>query len=157
MNTSTVKGVQPNGTWKPNDGDLLYKYEYLMEDDTIITAFHTTNEPVAQIGEAVEYLVTKQTTRGKSGKVRKPGAPFAPGGGYTPNRQAKDSAVQEMIRKQWAINQAREFLCFTCGDPSQLTLRDVAAGARHFLLMAEDLDAYIEKSKPVDNADDLPF
>lgn len=154
MTTSKVKGVQPNGTWNTNDGATFYKFEYHMEDDTILTAFHKTAEPVAQPGDQVEYEVTKQSQRGKSGKVRKPGSG---GAAYTQGSSRAD--VQAEISRQWAINAAIQWILGTSGDPSQEGLRQVAAVARLLLDMRDDMDGFIVKMKNVDirDASDLPF
>lgn len=149
MTTSKIKGVQPNGTWNTNDGATLYKYEYHMEDDTILTAFHKTNAPIAEVGAEVEYEVTKQSARGKSGKVRKPGSGNY-GSGYS------RAAVQDIIGKQWAIGQAMQWWLGTSPDPTQDGLRQVAATARLILEMRDDMDAFIDKYKNVDT-NDLPF
>ena len=153
MNTSKIKGVQAAGTWKPGDGSELFKFEYHMEDGTILTAFHKTNAPIAQQGEEVEYEVTKTSSRGKSGKVRKPGQ----GGGRSYGGGGQRDYSQ--IGRQWAINAASEFLTSTSVDPSKLNLQDVAANAAHLELMSKDFDAYIAQCKEhmPNPSDDLPF
>jgi hypothetical protein len=153
MTTSKIKGVQPNGTWNTNDGATLYKYEYHMEDDTILTAFHKTNAPIAEVGAEVEYEVTKQSARGKSGKVRKPGS-FT--GGYGGGGGMSRADVQDQIGKQWAIGQAMQWWLATSPDPTQDGLRQVAATARLILEMRDDMEAFIHKYKNVDT-NDLPF
>jgi len=153
MNTSTVKGVQPSGTWQPGDGSTLYKFEYHMEDGTILTAFHKNQEPVAASGEEVEYEVTKQSQRGKSGKVRKPGSftPQANGSGFSQGKSNSDE-----IGRQWAINAAMTWVTNISPDPSKDGLRQVAATARLLIEMRDDMDGFIDKYKNVDT-NDLPF
>jgi len=158
MNTSSIKGVQPNGTWQPNDGDLLFKYEYDMEDGTTITAFHKTNAPVAEVGEAVEYEVTKQSARGKSGKVRKPGSftPQTNGNGFSRMTKEEWAEKDDKVSRQWAINSAMNWVTNVSPDPSKDGLRQVAATARLLIEMRDDLDGFISKYKNADT-NDLPF
>lgn len=163
MQESKIESVQGSGTFNPEPGVELYKYEYRMEDGTTLTAFHKTQAPVAGVGEAVVYEVTKTGTRGKSGKVRKPGE-FQPsgGGGWKAGNAEKmefERERQGRIGRQWAVNAAIEFMTSTSSDPGKITLRDVCANARHFDLMAQDFDAYLDKSKgeEVKPSDDFPF
>jgi hypothetical protein len=125
-----------------------------MEDDTILTAFHKSDSPVAQPGDEVEYEVTKQSARGKSGKVRKPGS----GQGYQRGGGSR-SEVQDQIARQWAINASIQWILGTSGDPSKEGLVQVAAIARLLLEMRDDMDGFIVKMKHVDirDASDLPF
>ena len=152
MTQGVIKSVQPAGSWDTSDGTTLYKYEYEMEDGQALTAFHKKQEPVGQPGDKVEYELGKNTQRGWTGKVRKPGNPAYPAGG---GRGGRD---QGQIGRQWAINAAINYLTSTAGDPSALTARWVCGQAKEFYEMSQDFDAYLEKNKPVQPGDDdLPF
>ena len=70
MKQSKVKAVQPNGTWESQHG-LFYKYEYTMEDGTVINAQHKSQTPF-NTGELVEYEVKGTNDYGSWGKVGKP-------------------------------------------------------------------------------------
>jgi len=69
LKTSTVKSVQGSGTWDSNYG-TLYSFEYQMEDGTILKANHKTDSPF-NVGEKVDYEITKENEFGKIGKVKK--------------------------------------------------------------------------------------
>lgn len=158
MTQGVIKSVQPAGSWNTNDGNVLFKYEYEMEDGTTLTAFHQKQEPVGDVGDECEYELRKNTQRGWTGKVRKPGS--APN--YSASRSNGSGRNQEQIQRQWAINAAIEFLTSTAGDPSQLTSRWVCGQAKEFFEMSLDFDAYLEKTKPGDKPnkagdDGLPF
>ena len=103
MPTSKIKSVQGAGDWTPEGGDPLYKFEYDMEDGTIFTAFHKKQAPLFEAGAEVEYEITKTGTKGKSGKVRKPGQAFnaESAGGYK-----MDPKTQRNIENSWALRTA---------------------------------------------------
>ena len=151
MTQGVIKSVQPAGSWNTGDGTTLYKFEYQMEDGQALTAFHKKQEPVAQPGEKVEYELGKNTQRGWTGKVRKPGNPAFPGSSGGGGRD------QSQIARQWAINAAINYLTSTAGDPSKLTARWVCGQAKEFYEMSQDFDAYLENTKPVEPGTDLPF
>lgn len=123
MSLSAVKSVQANGSF-PNDygavqdnpdlphhgQKLLYKFEYEMEDGTIMTANHKTSISPFPEGSEVEYEIVKtHPEHGKSGKVKKPDT-----GNYTrsgaSNGKPIDDNVQAMIVKQNALGHATELL-----------------------------------------------
>jgi hypothetical protein len=80
--TTRVKNVQPNGTWETN-GTTYFKFEYELEDGTVLTASHQSATNFFNIYEEVEYEITKTNQYGNYGKVRKPQAGGAtPGSGY---------------------------------------------------------------------------
>jgi len=66
-----VKSVQANGTYDSDYG-TLYKFEYEMEDGTILTANHKAEGGNFKTGEEVEYEVKGESSYGKYGKVSKP-------------------------------------------------------------------------------------
>lgn len=67
---SKVKSVQANGTWNSQYG-VLYKYEYVMEDGTVINANHKENKSYEN-GTEVEYEIKRTNSHGNSGNVRLP-------------------------------------------------------------------------------------
>ncbi len=69
---SKVRSVQASGTWNTNDGKLMYRFDYVMEDDVALQANHVS-EVHFKVGDEVDYEVTRtHETYGKSGKVSKP-------------------------------------------------------------------------------------
>lgn len=72
---SKVKSVQGSGSWEFN-GSLMYKFEYQMEDGTILVANHKTQQCPFNVGDEVEYEITKENQYGKQGKVGKPQEAF---------------------------------------------------------------------------------
>lgn len=72
MKTSKVKAVQASGTWSPQDrpNEILYKFEYLMDDEQVVNAMHKTVDGFFKVGSDVEYEITRPEYN--SGKVRKP-------------------------------------------------------------------------------------
>lgn len=80
---SKVKSVTGNGTFDsqygiphdqndPNSKKVMFKYEYEMEDGTVLTANHKSYTAPFKTGDAVEYEITKENEYGKQGKVSKP-------------------------------------------------------------------------------------
>ena len=83
MKTSKVKSVKVGGDWE-KDGKVYYRHDYVMEDGQKIQANHTTENPI-NVGEEVEYNVTRSHEKyGDSGSVKKPND-FKKGGGYKPD------------------------------------------------------------------------
>lgn len=125
MGLSKVKSVQASGSFEnaygepqgnpdlPNHGKkLLYKFEYAMEDGTIITANHKTNTSPFPSGTEVEYEVKKDDPQyGKSGSVKKPDTGNyqnnAPG---TPKGGVGEDLRQLMIVRQSSLKVATEIL-----------------------------------------------
>lgn len=68
---SKVKRVQGNGDWDSKYGKM-YKFEYEFEDGTILVANHKEPNGNFQVGDEVEYEVTRENEYGKQGKVSKP-------------------------------------------------------------------------------------
>jgi len=111
---SKVKSVTGNGAFENvNGGDLgngkkgFFKFEYTMEDGTIITANHKTNSSF-KVGDDVEYEVKKDDpTYGKSGSVGKPKeGNFSTGGGHTkqPFIPADQDAILYSVCLKEAVN-----------------------------------------------------
>ncbi len=134
---SKVKNVTANGSFEnqygtpdENGKKLLYKFEYEMEDGTIINANHKYKDGNFEVGSSVEYEVKKDDPEyGKSGKVTKPGA-----GNFSnkPSGGSKvDSNVQAMIVKQNALGHATELLKHNAiMDNSKFLSKDVMALAQ---------------------------
>jgi hypothetical protein len=121
MKTSKIKSVQANGTFEGNYG-TMYKFEYQMEDGTILVANHKTPEGAFKVGEEVEYEITRTNEYGNQGKVKRPqpeGAGF--GGGFSGgNKRVVDN---EAIMYQVAIKCATELFAhkgITMPTPAEL-------------------------------------
>ena len=112
-----------------------------------------TEAPPYKLGDTVWWQETGHTARGDK-KLKISSKP-------PQQMQARSTSGnddrQKSIVTQFALREALAFLQFTCQRPDELTLRDVAAHARHYLAMVEDLDGYIDKSKDATKGDDLPF
>jgi len=95
MKTSKVKSVQPNGTYDSqygvddgNGNKIMYKFEYEMEDGTVMTAGHKTVQSPFNIGDTVEYEILN--TNFNSGSVKKPQEQFnsnSGGGNFSPSKE----------------------------------------------------------------------
>lgn len=103
---STVKEVQPNGTWDSPNG-TLYKFAYLMEDGTEVTANHKSASCPFKAGDEVEYEVKGSNSFGSWGKVGKVGG-FQQGN--QPRGQKMDSDTQQRIERSWAMGHAVQML-----------------------------------------------
>ena len=66
-----VKAVQPTGTYDSAYG-TLFKFEYQMEDDTVLSANHKSQDGFFKVGEPIEYLVKGKNANGNYGSVSKP-------------------------------------------------------------------------------------
>ena len=104
MKTGTVKEVTANGTWDRPEG-TLYKFEYIMEDGSSLTANHKTSSAPFKAGDAVEYEIKGSNSYGAWGRVQKVG-------GYQPRTggRAQDPETQARIERSWAIGQAVNIL-----------------------------------------------
>jgi len=156
MTESKVVSVKFTGTFNPEVGVELYKYDYAMEDGTTLTAFHKTNSAAVGVGEPAAYEVKKSGARGNSGSVRKPGDFSTRSSGGS---SQKDDRDWDQVGRQWAVNAAIQFMTRTSADPSKIDLPWLAGTAKHMWEMSQDFDTYLEKvkeSKPNDG-EDLPF
>lgn len=125
---SRVKEVQANGTFDSQYG-MLYKFEYTMEDGTVLNANHKASSPF-RIGDAVEYVITKDNQYGKSGKVSKAGMNHAPANtNYTPqgNTGAPQAQAQAPAPKPRANSHDRS-ASFALSYAKDIM---VAAGGQH--------------------------
>lgn len=69
---SKVKSVQGSGTWNGKDGTTFYKFDYEMEDGTLLQASHKKPESFPE-GAEVDYEVKRDhEVYGKAGTVSKP-------------------------------------------------------------------------------------
>ena len=139
---SKVKSVQANGsfendfgTLQENGKKLLFKFEYEMEDGTIITANHKTQECPFKTGDEIDYEVKKTHPEyGKSGTVKKPESSNY-GGSNASYSKGDDSARQLMICRQSSLNRAVEVLCHNSAigaKPNQVDPVDVVELAGRF-------------------------
>lgn len=101
---SKVKSAQANGTWDSQYG-LMYKYEYVMQDGTVITANHKENKHY-EVGTEVEYEIKRTNSHGNSGSVGLPKDENAGVGSSSSNNSSnnykggKDNRTQFMILAQ---------------------------------------------------------
>jgi hypothetical protein len=98
---SKVKSVQGSGTYDSKFG-LLYKFEYQMEDNTVLTANHKT-ENSFKVGDEVEYEVKGSNDYGSYGSVGKPKEQHQP-------QKSKDDYVKG-IEVGHAVNNAVNLIC----------------------------------------------
>ena len=99
MKTSKVKNVTGNVTWDSPNG-TLYKFEYTMEDGTVLTAQHKTQDGNFNIGDEVEYEVKGSNSYGSWGKVSKPqDKPFVQGGGFAKANTNSDAILYQVCLK----------------------------------------------------------
>lgn len=148
---STINFIRPRGTWTTPSGDILHRFEYVFEDNMILTCFHKTEESPWKVGDSADYEVTKtHKDGGKAGKLRKPGTSYSGGGGT-----ASNSERDERIGRQWAINAAIEKCYASSVNPPDVSYGDIAHAARELLQMRDNLDTYTGKKD--DAKDDLPF
>lgn len=99
---SKILSVQSNGTYQPNGGDLLFKFEYQFEDGTCLVANHKTEQCPFNIGDTAEYEVRGSNHKGTWGAVRKAGQ-----SNYTPSN---GNTTGERIDRSWAIKTAVQSL-----------------------------------------------
>ena len=79
--TSVVKSVQGSGNYEFN-GKTYYRFDYEMEDGTVMQGSHLSRENALQPGDPCEYEVKRDhPTYGKSGSVSKPKEAYSGGGG----------------------------------------------------------------------------
>ena len=97
---SKVKSVQQNGTYNSKkDNSLIYKHEYVFEDETVLSAGHLTIQPF-NVGDEVEYEVKRDDpTYGKSGTVSKPNT-FQKGG---KSSQGSTASFALSYAKDWCL------------------------------------------------------
>lgn len=153
---SKVKSVQPNGSFQndfgaiqdnpdlPNHGKkLLYKFEYEMEDETVITANHKTNTSPFPAGTEVEYEVKKDDPNyGKSGSVKKPETSTYNGS----KSSAGNDAVQLMIVRQSSLKCALDLIRHNAiGNDKQIKADTVEA-------LADKFTAWVMRTEKPQNA-----
>lgn len=128
-----IKSVQQDGTYNSkHDNSLLYKHEYVFEDEVILQASHKTQNPF-KVGDEVEYTIKRtHETYGNSGTVQ-----WVKDDQFKQNAfQGKDK-VQTYIIRQSSLKIALDFMNV---DPnsSQETFTTTRLKA-----LAEDLTNYV--------------
>ena len=98
MKTSKIKNIQGAGDFDTHHGKL-YSFEYELEDGTILKANHKKTPSPFNIGDEVEYEVTREHPEyGKSGKVRKPNNDFTDNPVHAKaRREVMDDSTQRRI------------------------------------------------------------
>jgi len=99
---SKVKSVQGIGTYTPDNGSLLYKFEYEFEDGMVLSALHKTQEPRFKAGDDAQYTVNGSNPKGSWGKVEKVGYEAK----NTNATNGFDPATTERIERSWAMRTA---------------------------------------------------
>ena len=108
---SVVTKVTANGVDKDAYG-LLYKYEYEMQDGTVLSARHKSEHNKLPEGTEVEYVIRGSNDYGTYGKVSKPfdgdrsnGMPYSPNNNApsnppsTPDNNRHKSIVWQSLAK----------------------------------------------------------
>ena len=121
--TSKVKKVTANGTYNSKYGDL-YKFEYEMEDGTILSANHKSADNFFKEGTTVDYEIkgTKDNFSWGSVSLSEQHNPFKP--------FQKDDSVQRYIVRQSSLNRAIEHLSYK--DQDLMTKENVVALAEYY-------------------------
>ena len=100
MKKAKITAVQAAGTWTTSGGKQMYQYEYTFDDNVTIQANHLSQDNAYNIGDEVEYTVTREhPEHGKSGKIQKPGSTFG-------NNAGESAGKQENIARSVALNNA---------------------------------------------------
>jgi len=145
MKTSKVKQVQGSGTYDSMYG-LLYKFEYLFEDGTVLTANHKTQDGNFKIGDEVEYEIKGTNDYGSWGKV---GKPQEEANGKTYSKSSKGNNAS------FALSYAKD-LCVG----GQIKIGDVLSYATKFNQWLDNPTSEPVKTtvnKPQEIPSDLPF
>jgi len=130
MKTSTIKQVTPNGTFDSNYG-TMFKFEYLMEDGSIVNANHKTAEGFLPVGTLVEYEITNaQYNNGKVARPQPQQTPSQSQGTHVTNaNNTSDAILYQVVLKgvmdyytQLANGSELDQLLFTSENINQLTL-----------------------------------
>ncbi len=162
MNEGILHSLQSNGSFESQYG-TLYSWEASISpadgSASPITSglVNTKSEaPPYKLGDKVWWQENGSTKRGDK-KLKISSSPPQQGG-FSARPSGGNDDRQKSIVTQFALREAQVFLQYTCQRPDELTLRDVAAYARHFVAMVNDIDGYIDKSKVAPtNVEDLPF
>lgn len=144
MSLSKVKSVQSTGSFEndygaPNENGkkLLYKFEYEMEDGTIITANHKTTESPFPAGTEVEYEVKKTHPEyGKSGTVKKPDS-----GNYSQSNGSKGGVG---ANRSFALSYAKDVLVASYMTPNGEVL---VLSTEQMFGLAEKMHQWLEDKK----------
>lgn len=129
-----VKSVQGNGTFQSQHG-LLYKFEYLFEDEVSLIANHKTQISPFKPGDEVEYIITKENEYGKQGRVIKPQEQNTNKTSYV-----KENSENQMTKEDWrkkdiaiiyqnAFSQANSFHAITGFNDSEAQLTQLCSTA----------------------------
>ena len=128
MKQSKVKNVQANGTWDSPHG-ILYKFEYEMEDGTILTAQHKDENGNFNPGDLVEYEVKGTNSYGSYGKVSKPQEQTST---YNGTKSSSDAILYQVCLKG-----VFDFMIAN-GSPTQFTADGVNEMALDFAKAAKE-------------------
>lgn len=102
---SKVKSVQANGTYEHAQHGLFYKYEYVMEDNIVLTVNHKKQQPFP-VGSEVEYEIKGSNDYGSWGSVSKPKE-----NNFTPKfKYEADPKKQTIIVAQSSMTKAIDIL-----------------------------------------------
>ncbi len=114
MKQSKIVNVQGNGSWQGTYG-TMYQFEYTLENGDIGLANHKKNEPRFNIGEDVNYQITKDKVGNDAISFITADQP----NNYNNNKKqsqgsfalsyAKDLAVADKISVDNILNKAAEF------------------------------------------------
>ena len=123
MKISKIKAIQGNGTFESKFG-LMYKFEYVMEDGTLVNANHKTEQSPFKVGDTVEYEITNAEYN--NGKVSKPqDNPTQSNGGFN----TSDSILYQVCLKGSMDYIIQHNLQFTPDNINSLAL-EIAQSAK---------------------------
>ncbi len=107
MPISKVKQIQSTGTYESQHG-TLYKFEYLMEDESSLVANHKTKESPFSVGDEVDYHIKGTNNYGSWGSVKKPEQEGSPNS--TPSKSfQKSDEIQDQIIRQSCLKASIEY------------------------------------------------
>ncbi len=134
---SRVKSVQANGTWESKAGQVYYRFDYEMEDGTVLQASHIKPENALKVDDKCYYEVTREhPTYGKSGKVK-----HWTDGQTPPKNRQKDNDLNG-IKVGHAINNAVQ-IAIAMEDFEMETIENIAMD---ILKLSEEINDRIDGS-----------
>lgn len=159
MKEAKLLKLSANGSFETKHG-TFYAWEACVKEENGETLCGSVNtksvEPPYKVDDTIWFEKTGESPYGEP-KLKISKNP--PQQGFQNQAPARSNdARQESIVTQFAIREALVFLQWTCQNPADMNMRDVAVHARHFKAMVDDIDKYIEVSKatPIDPSN-LPF
>lgn len=155
--TTTIKSLQAQGTWKNKDGETMYKFDAVLENGKA----GEVNAKSANKWSVGDKVIVTRETESKWGTKLSLDRPRSMYGldtelkqidarhGVTDTDQKaaaefkhRTDLKQDSIVTQFAIREAITFLTATTTKPDALTLYDVWGHAQHIKAMVQDFDMW---------------